>query len=193
MHPPIEDASPRPPVPFIDQINELRQICVKSNAKKVHKAVLALTSAERQRRMDHGPNSYAALPVCFLGTEIPDDFEIFWAVHGPGPFFGIDGHTTRRSVDLGMVFHTMSHDEDKDKDNRQVVEVLPHGLCFVEQEDAESMAYLLSSARKAIKRKEAEHTRSVLGKKERKHVRRKTPRRPPDADDPGTEPGRADS
>lgn len=191
MHPPVDDSSRRQPDSFVDQINELRQICTKRNSKKVHKAVLALTSDERQRRMDRGPDSYAALPVCFLGTDVPDDFEIFWAVHGPGPFFGIDGRTTRRSVDLGMVFHTMSHDDDKD--HRQVVEVLPHGLCFVEQEDAESMAYLLSGARKAIKRREAERTRSVLDKKERKHVRRKTPRRSPDADDPGTEPGSADS
>lgn len=191
MHPPVDDSSRRQPNSFVDQIDELRQICTKRNSKKVHKAVLALTSDERQRRMDRGPDSYAALPVCFLGTDVPDDFEIFWAVHGPGPFFGIDGRTARRSVDLGMVFHTMSHDEDKD--HRQVVEVLPHGLCFVEQEDAESMAYLLSGARKAIKRREAEQTRSVLDKKERKHVRRKTPRRSPDADDPGTEPGSADS
>ena len=100
MHPPVDDSSRRQPDSFVDQINELRQICTKRNSKKVHKAVLALTSDERQRRMDRGPDSYAALPVCFLGTDVPDDFEIFWAVHGPDPFFGIDGRTARRSVDL---------------------------------------------------------------------------------------------
>lgn len=172
---------------FEDQINELRQLCTKKNSEQIFGAVLDVTSKERKLRIERTPDSYVALPICFLGTDVVDEFEVFWTVHGPGPFTGIDGRTARRAVDLGLVFHTMS---EKEKRKSPIVEVIPHGLCFSDREDAEAMSYLLSGARKALQRKEAKRTRSVLSKEER-DARRKPPG-PLGRDNPGTEPRSSD-
>ena len=181
MHHPVDPF--KNAVTFEDQINELRQLCTKKNAEQIFGAVLDVTSKERKLRIERAPGSYVALTICFLGTESPEEIEVFWTVHGPGPFTGIDGRTARRAVDLGLVFHTMS---EKEKPKSPIVEVIPHGLCFSDREDAEAMSYLLSGARKALQRKEAKRTRSVLPKEERDA--RGEPPGPFDRDNSGTEP-----
>jgi hypothetical protein len=130
------------PKKFVEKINALRQICTEKNMEQVHQAVLKTTAKERGQRIETDPDEYVAIPICFMEDKAKhDEFEVFWAIYAPGPYEGIDGLTTRRSVDLGLVVQDASK-----KKKRPTIEIIPHGLCFLNQDDAEAHASMLSLA-----------------------------------------------
>lgn len=130
------------PVSFSDKICELRQVCTKKNFPSVHTQLADLVNRERARRMEGEPRDYVAVPVCHLPPGAsPDEVGVFWAIYAPGPYTGLSGSVERRPVDLGMV---VQHPPDDTLSPLSQLDVLPHGLCFMDQCDADSFATLMS-------------------------------------------------
>lgn len=130
---------------LVDLICDLRQVCTPQNYRQVHVQILSAVHVERQARFDGDPTAYVAAPVCYWPPGAPpDEIGIFWSIYGPGPYEGFDGKTERRSVNTGMVVHHMTDVPGSILRGHPNVDVLPHNMCFMEAEDADAFAGMMT-------------------------------------------------
>jgi hypothetical protein len=131
---------------FIERVYELKQVCSLENYKQVHAQLTSLVSLERKIRLENTPTDYVAVPICFLPPGAPpDEIDVFWGVFAPGPYTGVSGSVERRQVNTGMVVYHMNP-EAGGPGGYADLDILPNGMCFMDKEDAEVFAKLMSLA-----------------------------------------------
>lgn len=132
---------------FIDRIFELKQVCTVKNYRQVHAQMLSLIGLERKIRLENTPSDYVAVPICYIPPGAPpDEIDLFWGVFAPGPYMGVEGNVERRQVNTGMVVHHMMDPTAPGPEGIGDLDILPHGMCFMDKQDAEVFAKLMSMA-----------------------------------------------